>query len=99
MLFVVDKVSAVAEEHAKPFQGIAASSGEHHTAPVVMAEFSKSCPKVTLTQDQQASFYTLQTQPGGSILADSKGTVLYVSPAKTLKNMVKDVCRYMGSHE
>jgi len=60
-----------------------------------MAEFEKKCPAVSFTQDQSAADFVLQTQPGGTTLADLKGNVLYVSPAKNLGNMVKDVCGYI----
>ncbi len=98
-VFVVDKVTQTTEAHNAPFGGsVAASSGEHHSAPVVMAEFSKKCPAVSFTQDQASAEFILQTQSGSTILSDPKGAVLYVSPAKNLGNMVKDVCKFVSSH-
>jgi hypothetical protein len=96
-IFVVDKVIQTAEAHNK-FGGVGASSGEHHTAPVVMAEFSKRCPAVSFTQNRATAEFVLETQPGSTTLTDAKGNVLYVSPAKRLKNMVKDVCGYVSGH-
>jgi len=96
-VFVVDKVTQVSEAHNAPFGGaVAASSGEHHSAPVVMAEFAKKCPAISFTQDQSLADFVLQTQPGGTILSDPKGAVLYVSPAKNLGNMVKDMCKFIS---
>jgi hypothetical protein len=97
IVFVVDKITQTAEAHNAPFGGAVASSGEHHSAPIVMAEFSKKCPVVSFTQDQTAADFILQTQSGGTTLADPKGNVLYVSPAKNLGNMVKDVCKFISS--
>jgi len=96
-IFVVDKVIQTAEAHNK-FGGIGTSSGEHHTAPVVMAEFSKRCKVVNFTKDRGNAEFVLETQPGSTTLTDAKGNVLYVSPAKKLKNMVKDVCKYVSEH-
>ncbi|WP_148210080.1 hypothetical protein [Candidatus Korobacter versatilis] len=73
------------------------TSSEHHTAPVVMTAFSHDCPSVTFTTEKEAADYILQTQVGGYVLASPKGDVLYISPAKTLKNMVKDMCKYISS--
>ncbi len=95
-IFVVDKVTERAEAH-NTLGGVGASSGEHHSAPVVMSEFGKKCSIVTFTQDRSVADYILETQPGGSTLTDSKANVLYVSPAKTLKNMVKDVCGFVSA--
>ena len=61
-----------------------------------MAEFSKRCPSVAFTTDRAKADYVLQTQPGGSILTTPNDDVLYISPAKTLGNMVKDVCAYIA---
>lgn len=96
-IFVVDKVIQTAEAHNK-FGGIGTSSGEHHTAPVVMAEFSKRCQVVSFTQNRENAEFVLETQPGSTTLTDAKGNVLYVSPARKLKNMVKDVCGYVSKY-
>jgi hypothetical protein len=96
IVFVVDKITQTVEAHNVPF-GSAASAGEHHSAPVVMAEFSKKCPAVSFTQDRSMADFVLQTQPGGTILSDPKGNVLYVSPAKNLGSMVKDVCKFVSA--
>ncbi len=63
-----------------------------------MGEFSKRCPTVSFTESQPAAEYILRTQSGATTLTDLKGNIVYVSPAKTLKNMVKDVCVYISSH-
>jgi hypothetical protein len=97
-IFVVDKVLTKDEARTNSGGGVTASTQVHHTGPVVMAEFMKKCPSVSFTQDQAAADLILQTQSGATILSDSKGSVLYVSPAKTLKNMVKDVCGFVASH-
>ena len=96
-VYVVDKVTAEAETKTTGYSATA-QTGEHHSAPVVMGQFAKTCPAVRFTQDRTAADLILQTQPGSSVLSDAKGTVLYVSPAKTLKNMTKDVCGYISSH-
>ena len=95
-VFVVDKVTQVstASNKALGTQGQLIQQ-EHHSAPVVMAEFAKKCPAVSFTQDQSVADFVLQTQSGATTLADPKGNVLYVSPAKNLGNMVKDVCGYI----
>jgi hypothetical protein len=97
-IFVVDKVTQVstASNQALGTQ-TQVMQQDHHSAPVVMAEFFKKCPAVSFTQDQSAADFVLQTQPGGSTLTDPKGSVLYVSPAKNLRNMVKDVCKFITS--
>ena len=97
-IFVVDKVTQVATASNKAL-GTQAQliQQDHHSAPVVMAEFSKKCPAVSFTQDQSVADFILQTQPGGSTLVDQKGTVLYVSPAKNLGSMVKDVCKFVSA--
>jgi hypothetical protein len=97
-IFVVDKVTQVSTASNKAL-GTQAQliQQDHHSAPVVMAEFSKKCPAVSFTQDQSAADFILQTQPGGSTLTDPKGNVLYVSPAKNLGNMVKDVCKFISA--
>ena len=96
-VFVVDKVSQV--QRSTVYGNRAnAEDGEHHTAPVVMAEFSKKCPAVTFTKNKDSADFLLETQPGGSSLSNQKGDVLFVSPAKTLKNMTKDVCGYITAH-
>lgn len=96
IIFVVDKVVTTAEAHNK-LGGVSASAGEHHTAPLIMAEFARKCPAVTFTQDRSAAEFVLEGQPNGSLLMDSKGTVLYVSPALYLHNMVKDVCKFVSA--
>jgi hypothetical protein len=80
--------------------GNAASTSEyeHHDAPVVMAEFSKRCPSVSFTQDRTVAEFVLEPQQGATSLINPKGDVLYVSPAKSMGNMVKDVCKYISSH-
>jgi hypothetical protein len=93
IVFVVDKV----QEVSKP-DGSGVVASEHHTAPVVMAEFAKRCPEVSFTKVRENADLTLETQSGASILSDAKGNVVYTSPAKSLSNMVKDVCRYIGTH-
>ena len=96
-VFVIDKVSQVGT--AQSYGGVTkAQEGEHHSAPVVMAEFSKKCPTVVFTTDRETADLVLATQPGATSLADRKGDVLYVSPAKTLKNMTKDICGYISAH-
>ena len=94
-VYVVDKVTDQAEARAAGHSDVI---GDHHSAPVVMGQFAKTCPTVHFTQDRAAADLILQTQRGSSVLSDAKGTVLYVSPAKTLKNMTKDVCGYISSH-
>jgi len=97
IVFVVDKVSQVGS--ARVYGNSAnTQEGEHHSAPVVMSEFSKRCPIVAFTKNKEAAEFILETQPGGSSLSNQKGDVLYVSPAKTLKNMTKDVCGYIAAH-
>lgn len=103
VIFIVDKVQTVGHANASNngIFGMSATStsAEVHTAPGITAEFLKRCPSnITLTQDQSVAEWSLQTQQGGSMLVDKAGTVLYLSPAKTLKNMVKDVCGYLSSH-
>ncbi|WP_158909688.1 hypothetical protein [Granulicella sp. L56] len=97
-VFVIDKVTQVstASNKALGTQGQLVQQ-EHHSAPVVMAEFAKKCPAISFTEDQSGADFILQTQPGGSTLADPKGNILYVSPAKNLGNMVKDVCKFVSS--
>ena len=97
VVFVVDKVLEVGQ--ATIYGNTAtAQDGEHHTAPVVMGEFARKCPGVAFTKNKDAAEFVLETQPGGSSLSNQKGDILYVSPAKTLKNMAKDVCGYIASH-
>ncbi len=96
-VFVVDKVSQTVTTHDYGTSG-KAQEGEHHSAPVVMAEFGKKCPNISFTQNRESAEFILQTQTGGSTLSNPKGDVLYVSPAKTLGNMVKDVCAYIARH-
>jgi hypothetical protein len=93
-VFVVDKVSQQAQA-ANYGNKTTSAEVEHHSAPIVMAAF-QSCTAVTFTTDRAAADYMLQTQPGGSVLSNPKGDVLYISPARTLKNMVKDMCKYIS---
>lgn len=96
-VFVVDKVTQTAS--VQGYGSVAKSQeGEHHTAPVVMAEFMKHCPNVSFTENREDAEFVLKTQPGGSTLSNPKGEILYISPAKTLGNMVKDVCAYIAAH-
>ncbi len=96
-VFVVDKVTQTG--NAQVYGNTAqAQEGEHHSAPVVMGEFAKRCPTVTFTKDRETAEFILETQPGGSSLSNLKGDVLYLSPAKTLKNMAKNVCSYISAH-
>ncbi len=97
MVFVVDKVSQVGSARVSG-DTAHAQEGEHHSAPVVMGEFSKKCPVVAFTKNKEAAEFILETQSGGSSLSNQNGDVLYVSPAKTLKNMTKDVCGYIAAH-
>lgn len=96
-VFVVDKVTQAG--NAQVYGNTAHSQeSEHHSAPVVMGEFSKRCPAVMFTKERENAEFILETQPGGSSLSNQKGDVLYLSPAKTLKNMAKDVCGYISAH-
>ena len=97
VVFVVDKVTDTSKttNYGNSSKG---ENGEHHSAPVVMAEFKKDCPNVSFTQAREKAQYILQTQPGSSTIVDQNGTVLYISPAKTLKNMAKDVCTFVSVH-
>jgi hypothetical protein len=67
-------------------------------SPKIMKAFGEKCQAVTFTQNKDAAEFVLNPQPGGSILSSAKGDVLYISPAKTLHNMVKDVCGYVTAH-
>jgi hypothetical protein len=88
-VFVVDKVTTLVS---------ARQEAEHHSAPVVMSEFMKNCPNLSFTENQEDAEFVLKTQPGSSTLSNVKGDILYISPAKTLGNMVKDVCRFIAGH-
>jgi hypothetical protein len=96
-VLVVDKVTQTArvQEYGTVSKG---QEAEHHSAPVVMAEFMKRCPGVSFTENREDAEFVLKTQPGGSTLSNPKGEILYISPAKTLGNMVKDVCTYIAAH-
>lgn len=96
-VFVVDKVTHTAR--IQDYGSVSKSQeGEHHSAPVVMAEFMKRCPGVSFfTENREDAEFVLKTQQGGSTLSNPQGDILYVSPAKTLSNMVKDVCGYIAA--
>jgi hypothetical protein len=96
-VFVVDKVRQVGSAQGYGNQ-VNAQTGEYHTALVVMSEFGKRCHTVSFTKDAAAADFILETQSGGSSLSDPKGNVLYVSPAKQLHNMEKDMCAYISAH-
>src|SRR6516165_522577 len=89
-VFVVDKVTYT---HVS-----AGQEAEHHSAPVVMSEFMKDCPNLSFTENEWDSEFVLKTQPGSSTLSNPKGDILYISPAKTLGNMIEDVCTYIAAH-
>ncbi len=93
-LYAVDKVSDISVR--SPFGR--QESGEHHTAPLIIAAFAKSCPAVTFTEVQANADYTVSANSASSTLTDRKGDVVYVSPARTAKNFVKDICRYVSEH-
>ena len=96
-VFVVDKVSQVGT--AQAYGNTAkAQEGEHHSAPVVMSELSKKCPIVLFTTNRESAEFILDAQQGASSLVNQKGDVLYISPANTMRNMAKDVCRYISAH-
>ena len=97
VVYVVDKVTATAEAHEK-IGGIAGSTSEHHSAPIVMGEVTKKCTIITFTEDKSVADFILKTQQGASTITNQKGEVLYITPAKTLKNMVKDVSGFAASH-
>lgn len=96
-VYVVDKVTQIAKVQDYGTSA-KAQEGEHHTAPVVMAEFMKHCPNVAFTENRDDAEFVLKTQQGSSVLSNPRGDILYISPAKTLGNMVKDVCGYISSH-
>ena len=96
-LYVVDKVTQVGSASVVG-SSAREQQGEHHSAPVVMASFAKDCQSVSFTKAREDAEYVLETQPGGSTLSDQKGNVVYISPAKTLKNMTKDMCRFIAAH-
>jgi hypothetical protein len=103
VIFVVDKVQTVGKSNASNngIFGTSASSTtmEAHTAPGVTAALIQRCPaNLSITQDQSGAEWLLQTQFGATMIVDKKGTVLYVSPAKTMRNMTKDVCAFISSH-
>ena len=76
----------------------ARQEAEHHSAPVVMSEFMENCPNLSFTENQEDAEFVLKTQPGSSTLSNVKGDILYISPAKTLANMVKNVCTFIAAH-
>lgn len=96
-VFIVDKVTTVAEAHDK-LGGVGASSGENHLAPTVIIAFAKKCPSIAFTQNKADAEFILDPQQSGTILTNQKGEVLYASPAFRLSNMVKDVCKYVSQH-
>ena len=96
-LYVVDKVTQVGSATVIGSSARERQS-EHHSAPVVMGSLAKECQSVSFTKIRDDADYVLETQPGGSTLADQKGNVVYISPAKTLKNMTKDMCRFIAAH-
>lgn len=63
--------------------------------------FASSCPVVTVTDNRDTADYILRIHPGTTTLYAKNGDVAYVSSAKVkLSNMVKDVCKFVGStHE
>ena len=88
-VFVVDKVTYTLVS--------ARQEAEHHSAPVVMSEFMKNCPNLSFTENQENAA-VLKSQPGSLTLSNVKGDILYISPAKTLANMVKNVCTFIAAH-
>ena len=96
-LFVVDKISQVGNASVVG-NSTREQQGEHHSAPVVIGSFAKECQSVSFTKVRDDADYILETQSGGSTLSNQKGDVVYISPAKTLKNMTKDVCRFIVAH-
>jgi hypothetical protein len=98
-VFVVDTVSQTAVTAPGLFGSVNTSTGELHTAPLVMKEMMKRCPgTIVLTTDRSTAEYVLAAQMRSSVLTNAKGDVLYMSPAIKYQNTAKDVCKYIATH-
>ena len=101
-LFIPDQVSTTGTSTANDYgifgTVVKSSNTSVNYANAIMGEFGKSCSDILLTTDPATATLALSSQTGASTLTSKSGDVLYVSPAKTLKNMVKDVCAYLHSH-
>jgi hypothetical protein len=96
-VFLVDKTYTTGSA-TRVGSSASGSATELSFSPKIMLAFQKSCPVVGFTQDKASAEFVLDPQVGGSILRNAKGDVLYISPARTLGNMVKDVCRFVAIH-
>lgn len=99
-IFVVDKTYQAGTVTTYNTQTSAVANGseqEMSFTPKIMRAFEK-CREVTFTTDKSNADYVLNPQPKGSILSLGSGDVVYISPAMTLHNMVKDVCGYIKNH-
>lgn len=96
-VFVLDSVIEQAEAH-NTFGGVGGTASENHLAPIVIGVISKRCPETLhFTEDRSSAEYVLKPQQGSTMLLDAKGNVLYVSPAKLMGNMAKDVCKFVST--
>ena len=75
-----------------------ANAVQQSFSPRIMTAFSKKCPEILFTTDRSGAEFVLNPQVGGSVLTSKAGDVLYISPARTLGNMVKDICAYVSKH-
>ena len=96
-MFLVEKTYAQATASGYG-NNASAQAVEISFTPKIMTEFEKKCPTVSFTTDKSTAEFVLNPQVGGSMLMNKKGDVVYISPAKTLHNMVKDVCLYLEKH-
>lgn len=95
-LFVVDqlKTTGSVDSYSNHAHG---RDDDNHTAPSIIAELAKKCSRVDAAPQRDGAQYILASQAGLATLTDQHGVVLYVSHAKTRKNMVRDVCAFIDA--
>ena len=96
-VYLLDQVSTTGnvEAYSNAANG---RESDNHTAPGVMAELSKRCSSVPFTEIRQQADLIVELASGEARVVDRKGSVLFVSHAKTVSSKAKDVCSYLSAH-
>ncbi len=96
------KTTAGGSTHCDTYGNCYGSTGTHSrdVSLEVTRELVKKCPDLlTVTDNLEASDYTLRISPGSSTLFKQNSDVAYISPTRfKVSNLAKDVCSYVHDH-
>lgn len=95
-------VAGSANAQAKPLRVVIKPGSTVYRADI-MKNLSEKCPNVTITQDSKKSDFMLEALGWSGnyhfTVFKHGGDAVYATQTQWLSNAVKDVCKYVNSHD